>query len=103
MRFVALAGRCPVSRVPAALLSRIAARRSFPFVPDHSSRVDHAVFSPGENAGVFELLQQPGNLFGGTAGHTSELFVRYRFAGRMLEVAPAAALEEQTEHVYPEA
>jgi hypothetical protein len=61
------------------------------------------VFSPGEYAGVFELPQQPGNLFGGTAGHASELFVRYGFAGRVLEVAPAAALEEQTEHVYPEA
>ena len=101
--FVAIAGSGLVGRVSAALLPCFAACRPFPFIPDHSPRVDRAVFSPGEYAGVFELPQQPGNLFGGTAGHASELFVRDRFAGRVLEVAPAAALEEQTEHVYPEA
>jgi len=101
--FVAIAGSCLVGRVSATLPSRFSACRPLPFIPDHSSRVDHAVFSPGENAGVFKLLQQPGNLSGGTAGHASELFVRDRFAGHMLEVAPAAALEGQTEHVYPEA
>ena len=101
--FVVTFGLTFKGRVSAAPFPCITACRPLPFIPDHSPRVDRAVFSPGEYAGVFELLQQPGNLFGGTAGHSSELFVRYRFAGDVLEIAPAAALEEQTEHVYPEA